>query len=213
MIIQGTETLTSLIHIISESLLTPVVILLVIGIIIAVLSFGGLINEYLSRKPIDSKSLEELIRKISFSSDVSQMKNYIEGSDLFDYQKEILIRIANNHDIGSESRKALASELISSEETKLIKKTNKTDILVRVGPILGLLGTLIPLGPGLAALGTGDISTLAQSLTIAFDTKVTGLSVGALSYFVSKYRKQWYESELIVVETVAESELETLNKW
>ena len=213
MIIQGTETLTSLIHIISESLLTPVVILLVIGIIIAVLSFGGLINEYLSRKPIDSKSLEELIRKISFSSDVSQMKNYIEGSDLFDYQKEILIRIANNHDIGSESRKALASELISSEETKLIKKTNKTDILVRVGPILGLLGTLIPLGPGLAALGTGDISTLAQSLTIAFDTTVTGLSVGALSYFVSKYRKQWYESELIVVETVAESELETLNKW
>ena len=213
MIIQGTETLTSLIHIISESLLTPVVILLVIGIIIAVLSFGGLINEYLSRKPIDSKSLEELIRKISFSSDVSQMKNYIEGSDLFDYQKEILIRIANNHDIGSESRKALASELISSEETKLIKKTNKTDILVRVGPILGLLGTLIPLGPGLAALGTGDISTLAQSLTIAFNTTVTGLSVGALSYFVSKYRKQWYESELIVVETVAESELETLNKW
>ena len=192
--------------------MTPVVILLVIGIIIAVLSFGGLINEYLSRKPIDSKSLEELIRKISFSSDVSQMKNYIEGSDLFDYQKEILIRIANNHDIGSESRKALASELISSEETKLIKKTNKTDILVRVGPILGLLGTLIPLGPGLAALGTGDISTLAQSLTIAFDTTVTGLSVGALSYFVSKYRKQWYESELIVVETVAESELETLNK-
>lgn len=213
MIIQGTETLTSLIHIISESLLTPVVVLLVISIVIVILSFGGLINEFISRKPIKSADLEDLIRRVSFSSDVSQMKDEINSSDLFDYQKEILIRIANNHDIGSDARKALASELISAQETRLIKKTNKTDILIRVGPILGLLGTLIPLGPGLAALGSGDISTLAQSLTIAFDTTVTGLTVGAVAYLVSKFKKQWYEAELIDVETVAEAELETINKW
>ena len=213
MIIQGTETLTSLIHILSESLLTPVVILLVISIVIVILSFGGLINEFISRKPINSSDLEDLIRRVSFSGNVSQMKDEINNSDLFDYQKEILLRIANNHDIGSDARKALASELISAQETKLIKKTNKTDILVRVGPILGLLGTLIPLGPGLAALGSGDISTLAQSLTIAFDTTVTGLTVGAVAYLVSKYKKQWYEAELIDVETVAEAELETINKW
>ena len=213
MIIQGTETLTSLIHILSESLLTPVVILLVIGVIIAILAFGGLINEYISRKPIKSDELEELIRDVSFSNNVSDMKNKIENSNLFDNQKEILIRIANNHDIGREARKALAGELISSEETKLIKRTNKTDILVRVGPILGLLGTLIPLGPGLAALGSGDILTLAESLTIAFDTTVTGLSVGALSFLISRYKKQWYESDLIVVETLAETMLEAIDKW
>lgn len=213
MIIQGTETLTSLIHIISESLLTPVVILIVISIVIVILAFGGLINEFISRKAITSKELEDLVRRVSFSSNVNQMKNEISNSNLFDYQKAILTRIADNYDIGPEARKALASELISAEETRLIKKTNKTDILVRVGPILGLLGTLIPLGPGLAALGTGDIATLAQSLTIAFDTTVTGLSVGAVAFVVSKYKKQWYESELIDVETVAEAELETLNRW
>lgn len=213
MIIQGTETLTSLIHIISESLLTPVVVILVISIIIVILSFGGLINEYISRKPIKSKDLETLVRNVSFSQGVSQMKGEIESSSLFNYQKEVLLRIADNHDIGSDARKALASELISAEETKLIKKTNKTDILVKVGPILGLLGTLIPLGPGLAALGSGDISTLAQSLTIAFDTTVTGLTVGAVAYLISKYKKQWYESDLIDLETIAEAELETINKW
>ena len=213
MIIQGTETLSSLIHIISESLLTPVVILIIISIVIVILSFGGLINEYISRKPIKSKDLEDLIRRVSFSTDVGQMKEEIKNSDLFDYQKEILTRIADNYDIGSDARKALASELISANETRLIKKTNKTDILVRVGPILGLLGTLIPLGPGLAALGTGDIATLAESLTIAFDTTVTGLTVGAIAFLISKYKKQWYESELIDVETVAEAELETINKW
>lgn len=213
MIIQGTETLTSLIHILSESLLTPVVVLLVISIVIAIISFGGLINEYISRKPIKSDEFEELIRDVSFSKDVSDLKNKINNCNLLDYQKEILIRIANNYDIGAEARKAFASELISDQETKLIKKVNKTDILVKVGPILGLLGTLIPLGPGLAALGTGDIATLAESLTIAFDTTVTGLTVGAIAFLISKYKKQWYESELIDVETVAEAELETINKW
>lgn len=213
MILQGTQTLTSLIHIISESLLTPVVVLLVVSVIIVLLAFGGAINEFISRKAINSKELEELIRSISFSSNVSQMKELINNSNLFDYQKNVLIRIADNHDIGKDARKAFASELISDEETRLIKSTNKTDILVRVGPILGLLGTLIPLGPGLAALGSGDISTLAQALTIAFDTTVTGLSVGALAYVISKFKKQWYESDLIVTETIAEVELEAISKW
>ena len=213
MIIQGTETLTSLIHVISESLLTPVVVLIVISVVIVILSLGGFINEYISRHSISSMELEELIRKISFSNSVDALKSEINNSSLFDYQKNILLRIADNHDIGSKSRKAFASELISDEETKLIKKTNLTDILVRVGPILGLLGTLIPLGPGLAALGSGDITTLAESLTIAFDTTVTGLSVGALAYIISKFKKQWYESDLINIETLAECELETLDNW
>lgn len=80
----------------------------------------------------------------------------------------------------------------------MIKTTNKTDIITRLGPILGLLGTLIPLGPGLAALGSGDIMVLAESLTIAFYTTVTGLACGAVTFLVSKFRKQWYESDWLM---------------
>ena len=212
MIIQGTETLSSFIHIVSESLLTPVMILLVVFLVIAILCVGGIINERISRKAISSKDLEALIRNVSFSQSHSEIEKHVEESNLFEFQKEVLIKIANNYDIGTEARKALASELISEQETKLIKSTNKTDVLVRLGPILGLLGTLIPLGPGLAALGSGDINTLAEALTIAFDTTVTGLLIGALGYLVSKFKKQWYESDLIVLETIAEAELETLNR-
>lgn len=212
MIIQGTETLSSFIHIVSESLLTPVMILIVVGLIVVILCIGGLINERISRKAISSEELESLVRDVSFSQSHSEIEKHIEESNLFDFQKNVFVKIANNYDIGSEARKALASELISAEETKLIKSTNKTDVLVRVGPILGLLGTLIPLGPGLAALGSGDIVTLAEALTVAFDTTVTGLVIGALAYLVSKFKKQWYESDLIVLETIAEAELETLNR-
>ena len=211
MIIQGTETLTSLIHIISESLLTPVVIILVVFVVLAILCLGSIINERFSRKPISSGEFEKLVRDISFSESPSVIEELVNNSNLFDWQKEILVKIAKNHDIGSKARQAFASELISAEETRLIKSTNKTDILVRLGPILGLLGTLIPLGPGLAALGTGDITTLAESLTIAFDTTFTGLAVGGIGYLVSKFRKQWYAADLIDVETLAEVELESLN--
>lgn len=213
MILQGTAILTSFIHIISESLLAPVVIILVIFLVYAILSFGGFLNEWFTKKPLKSDGLESLLQNISKVNNADELKGVINSSGLYKEQKDILVKIANNHNLGDEAIKAFAAKLIEEEESTLLKVTNKTDILVRLGPIFGLLGTLIPLGPGLSALGTGDITTLAQSLTIAFDTTVTGLTIGALGFIVSKYRKQWYESDLTTTETVAEAILEKLNKF
>jgi len=211
MILQGTGILTSFIHIISESLLAPVVIILVVFLIYAILSLGGFLNEWFTKKPLKSDGLESLLQDISKSNSPDELKALVDSSALYKEQKEILAKIADNHNLGPEARKAFASKLIEEEESNLLKLTSKTDILVRLGPIFGLLGTLIPLGPGLSALGTGDITTLAQSLTIAFDTTVTGLTIGAIGYVISKYRKQWYESDVTTTETVAEAILEKLN--
>ena len=213
MILQGTGILTSFIHIISESLLAPVVIILVIFLLYAILSFGGFLNEWFTKKPLKSDGLESLLQDISKSNSPDELISVVNASSLYKEQKEILVKITNNYNLGPEARKAFASKLIEEEESNLVKVTSKTDILVRLGPIFGLLGTLIPLGPGLSALGTGDITTLAESLTIAFDTTVTGLTIGALGYLVSKYRKQWYESDLTTTETIAEAILEKLNKF
>lgn len=68
-----------------------------------------------------------------------------------------------------------------------------TDLLARSGPILGLMGTLIPLGPGLTALGTGNIDILATALTVAFDTTVVGLLIGLIAYAIGRVRRRWYE--------------------
>ena len=161
--------------------------------------------------PVEGWVPRRVLMVVQPQTEYGLLEEYVNNSSLFDWQKNVLVKISKNSDIGVNARKALASELISSEETRLIKSTNKTDILVKLGPILGLLGTLIPLGPGLAALGSGDITTLAESLTIAFDTTVTGLAVGGLGYLISKFKKQWYESDLIDVETLAEVELESLS--
>lgn len=81
----------------------------------------------------------------------------------------------------------------SSFQKHATKRLEITDLLARSGPILGLMGTLIPLGPGLTALGNGNIDILATALTVAFDTTVVGLLVGLLAYAMGRVRRRWYE--------------------
>ncbi len=71
-------------------------------------------------------------------------------------------------------------------------RISRADVLARVGPMLGLMGTLIPLGPGLAGLGRGDVRVLAASVTLAFDTTVIGLFIGAVGYAVGQLRRRGY---------------------
>ena len=83
---------------------------------------------------------------------------------------------------------------LSTFEPYALQRLERADLLARSGPILGLMGTLIPLGPGLAALGSGDIEILATALTVAFDTTVIGLLVGLLAYLLGRIRRRWYDA-------------------
>ncbi|MEM9878102.1 MAG: MotA/TolQ/ExbB proton channel family protein [Pseudomonadota bacterium] len=76
------------------------------------------------------------------------------------------------------------------------KRVRRADLLARVGPTLGLMGTLIPLGPGIAALGRGDFLTLSQAVATAFDTTVFGLLIGLIGYLIGRFRRHAYEAAL-----------------
>ncbi|KAB7623380.1 MotA/TolQ/ExbB proton channel family protein [Alkalilimnicola sp. S0819] len=76
------------------------------------------------------------------------------------------------------------------------RRIERADLLARVGPMLGLMGTLIPLGPGLAALGRGELEILAQAVTVAFDTTVLGLLVGIVGFVLGRLRRRWYDNVL-----------------
>ena len=74
--------------------------------------------------------------------------------------------------------------------------------------MFGLLGTLIPLGPGIIALGQGDTMTLSQSLMTAFDTTIAGLIVAAIAIVISTIRRCWYNNYISVLETVMDCVVE-----
>jgi len=71
---------------------------------------------------------------------------------------------------------------------------------VKAGPILGLMGTLIPMGPALIGLSQGDIKSLANNLVIAFATTVIGLVVGGICYTAMVIRTRWYRQDLSDIE-------------
>lgn len=76
------------------------------------------------------------------------------------------------------------------------RRIERTDILTRVSPMLGLMGTLIPLGPGLSGLGQGDLSILTSAVTVAFDTTILGLLAGIVGFVLGRLRRRWYDDVL-----------------
>lgn len=80
------------------------------------------------------------------------------------------------------------------------KRLERVDLLARSGPILGLMGTLIPLGPGLTALGDGNLNILATALAVAFDTTVLGLLIGLVAYILGRVRRRWYDQTWMTLE-------------
>ena len=208
--IPGSEMLSSSLHVIAQSLLIPVIVGLLAFLIYAIINFGGLISEHSSRIRFNSENVEELIMNISNPGTSEDIIKAVNESELPRSSKEVLIKIASTPNIGPESREALARKLIENEELKAAKSLEKIDIVTRLGPTLGLMGTLIPMGPGLAALGSGDVNTLADAIIVAFDTTVVGLAAGGVAYVIGKVRRRWYEDKISTLYTLTESVLEVL---
>ncbi len=208
--IPGSEVLTSGLNMIAQSLQIPVIILLVIFAFFAILTLGSLVSEYTSRKKISPDALEELVYAISKATSGDELMNIVKNAKLYDNQKVVLVKVLRAESLTDETRETLARKLIEFEETKLGKTIERTDIVTRIGPTLGLMGTLIPMGPGLAALGAGDVNTLANAIIVAFDTTVVGIGAGAVGYFVSKIRRRWYEEDLSNLDALCDAILDKL---
>lgn len=210
--IPGGEFLTGSLDVISQSLTIPVLVILLIIVVISIITLGGLISEYTSRRKVPVGSVRDLIYEINGAASVDALKSIIEGAEIPKSQKKVLTEIANSSALDKNSREALARKLVEYEEEKIDKTLQRTDIITRVGPTLGLMGTLIPMGPGLAALGAGDVNTLAESLTLAFNTTIVGIGSGALCYVIGKIRSGWYDRYLSDLDALSDAVLNYMNK-
>ena len=210
--IPGGEFLTGSLDVISQSLTIPVLVILLVIVIISIISLGGVIAEYTSRKKVPVGTIRDLIYQINAAESQEKLKSVISGAKIPKAQKKVLTEIASSDALGNDSREALARKLFEFEEEKTMNNLQKTDIITRIGPTLGLMGTLIPMGPGLAALGAGDINTLASSLTVAFNTTIVGIGSGALCYVLGKVRSGWYDRYLSDLDALIDAVLDRMSR-
>lgn len=199
--------LQSAIYHISTSLLYPVIIILLGMTAFIVVEIGMFSFEWLARAGrlkggTKSKDLEKgvleakaLIDEGSFEEGVSVLENGTTKRFVSLFLDSILALKATQPDC-PDMFAINVEKLLQQCDSFISKRLERTKVMVRLGPMLGLMGTLIPMGPALLALTGGDVDTLANNLIIAFGTTVVGLLIGSVSYILYTVRRRWYEDDM-----------------
>ena len=172
------EYFESLLYVISTGLLYPVVIGLIILTLWVILYAGNFAGEIIER------------RKKSFIRTADFLK--LVGPDF-----EQRVKKSQHPDI--EILKA-----IRAWEEKRIKNLNLIRFIVRLGPSIGLMGTLIPMGTALASLSQGDMLAMSANMVTAFTTTIVGIACGTAAYLISLTKESWLRKDLQVCEEYGE---------
>ena len=189
---------------VSGALQIPTIVILLILIAVTVVMLGSIIGEFFTERKQLKVRIPLLIDDIQGVS-AKETGAIIEASGLLKRQKKAIGELLSRTAIPEAEREALARQLIFEEQAHYDRISRITDLVAKIAPMFGLMGTLIP-------LGQGDTKTLSSSLLIAFDTTVAGLISAAVSYIISSVRNRWYEEYMVNLETVMECILEEQNR-
>ena len=201
-----TSELSTLLRSVCASLEKPVIVILLVIAAFTLVLLGTIIVELITERRRLNVWVPKLVDDIKAQEIPPAL--CIKQSGLLKRQKIALIEITDHKELTNAMRESLAIRLIDEARSRYEKITKLSDIIIRLGPVFGLLGTLIPLGPGIIALGRGDTFTLSQSLLTAFDTTIMGLICAAVATVISVVRKRWYSDDMSMLETLMDCVLE-----
>ena len=155
---------------VSTFLMTPVIIVIVLLLIYAVFALGRFMSQYVVRK----KNAIAYIKQIK-----QQQGHWLSGYPIHNYF------IANP--------RACEDEL----EVYALKKLETLRIVTRIAPMLGLIATMIPMGPALQSMADGNIQGISENLIIAFAAVIWGLTISTITFWPASVKKRWCAQELI----------------
>jgi hypothetical protein len=173
-LLAGLETV---LYMISSVLLFPVVAGLVTLVGWVTVFFGGFLREWLERRQAVSAPLERYRTRLSAALEETA------GKPDLDITMERLLQTA---------------------ELAQIKSLDRIRFVIRVGPALGLMGTLIPMGIALSSLAQGDLPKMAGSMVTAFTTVVVGLACSIAAYLMSLVKEKWVRADMREMEYLTE---------
>jgi biopolymer transport protein ExbB/TolQ len=203
------DSTRELLNTVAQSLLIPVILVLILSLVAILLLVGSVIVEIIVERRHFRVVMPVFLNDLT-NATAQQVPEVIAGSGLLRRQRDALTTLFDNRGLPVEARTALARRLIADDEMRFQRIVGFTDLLSRIAPMLGLMATLIPLGPGIIALGQGQVDILSESLLTAFDATVAGLAAAVVSLAVSKLRKHWYENYMISLEAGANTILEKI---
>jgi len=187
--------ITDTLYWISTGLLVPVIVLLIWFFLRALLLLGSWFGHYLDVRRLQGR-LDSLVANLTPDAEINIQLSELPKSRLAVVASLGTILEAKNM---AYVEKALADfELEAERDMALGKKLSK------MGPMLGLMGTLIPMGPALVGLSTGDITSMAYNMQVAFATTVVGLFSAAVGFVVLQCKQRWYRRDLNTLEFIAQ---------
>ena len=204
------NALQQFIYIIASNLLYPVIIILIILIIVSLVELGGFLFEWHNRH----RDLPKMERGAVQASALLKQKDLTGAFGILgqscsnSFVHEFLYRLSTFgreiSEYNSEMLEVKLEKLLQDIDFEISKKLERTRFVARAGPMFGLMGTLIPMGPALQGLISGDVEALANNLIIAFGTTVIGLMAGAIGFMVFMVRTRWYGQDMGDIEYLTE---------
>ena len=187
--------ISDILYWISTGLLVPVIVLLIFFFLRSLLLIGSFFGQYLA--------IRRTASLISTEVDSLTKENVQSLAERLPKKNPSLVVTYMNRLLAADSA-AMRQRLLADLEIEADKDLSTSKTLSKMGPMLGLMGTLIPMGPALVGLSTGDIASMAYNMQVAFATTVVGLFAAAIGFITQQIKQRWYLQDMTNLEFVAE---------
>ena len=187
--------ISDILYWISTGLLVPVIVLLIFFFLRSLLLIGSFFGQYLA--------IRRTASLISTEVDSLTKENVQSLAERLPKKNPSLVVTYMNRLLAADSA-VMRQRLLADFEIEADKDLSTSKTLSKMGPMLGLMGTLIPMGPALVGLSTGDIASMAYNMQVAFATTVVGLFAAAIGFITQQVKQRWYLQDMTNLEFVAE---------
>lgn len=173
---------------VANSLLIPDILILLLLLGRSLILTGSFYNQYMTKRKNDRLLLDK-IKELSPAT-IGELRDSLPGQDNSLFVKYLRDLLAHP------PSEAYSDFMISNFENEADKDTSLSKILTKMGPILGLVGTLIAMSPALVGLSTGDIGGMAYNMQVVFATTVVGLVVSSVGIITLQFKQRWYARDV-----------------
>lgn len=187
--------ITDILYWISSGLLVPVVLLLIFFFLRSLLLLGGFFSQYLTMRK-SGIMLQKEVKQLTAD-------NLYTLSDHLPKGKLPVVTCISKM-LENRNSPAKVTFLLDEYECMVERELETPKMFTKMGPMLGLMGTLIPMGPALVGLSSGDIASMAYNMQVAFATTVIGLFAGGIGFVVKAVKQRWYRRDMGMLNYIAD---------